>query len=434
MAEDVQVALHADLQPLQSTFPAPELSPSARRVLKTCLEHQLQENVKLAQRRGLLPSDEELSKLPIFEQARHDDSHHIQRAEEEAAAREEARRRALEEAKRAEAERQRRAAEEAAEEAQRKKEAKEARRQARLQEKIEKLKRTRAEERRRYDELRSRWLTNVEERKIKLDEVKHAIATATEKKTAVQTRLSELSENKSKLLKQLRDLAAKGAAGDETGTTAGAGVNNKHVDEAEAPRSHLKRPREHQSTYYNPHHHRHSDDAAPHPAAAGLGGGYGSPRAKFSREGSYEHRAMDRDIREREYLGPSGHSSPGGGGAGLAGAGPGHYSKYSSYNDRPGREYGGIDRDRDRDRDRERGVGAGGGSGYIRGEVSLHGGPHHRQSGGGVERGRPSREEIEARERSGGGGYHRPQHEELRRDRDGPGDGGQHRSSWQERR
>lgn len=362
MAEDVQVALHADLQPLQSTFPAPEISPSARRVLKTCLEHQLQENVKLAQRRGLLPSDEELSKLPLFEQARHDDSHHIQRAEEEAAAREEARRRALEEAKRAEAERQRLAAEEAAEEAQRKKEAKEARRQARLQEKIEKLKRTRAEERRRYDELRSRWKSNVEERKYKLDEVKHAIATATEKKTAVQTRLSELSENKSKLLKQLRDLAAKGAGADETGGAA-AGKAHKHVDEAEAPRSHLKRPREHQSSYYNPHHHRHSDDAAPHPVAAGLGGGYGSPRAKFSREGSYEHRAMDRDIRETEYLGPSGYTSPGAG-AGLAGAGagPGHYT-HSRYNDRSGREYGGIDRDRDRER--------GAGGGYIRGEVKI---------------------------------------------------------------
>jgi hypothetical protein len=313
MPEDVQLAFQSDLQPLQSSFPAPELGISAKRVLKACLEQQLQENVKLAQQHRLLPDDAELAELPIFQQARHDDAHHIQRSEQEAAAREEARRLAVEEAKRAEAERQRRAAEEAAAEAARKMEAKEARRQVRLEAKKESLRRTRAEEQRRYDELLSRWKSNVEERQNKLDEVKHAIATASEKKAAVQSRLAELTENKSSLLKQLRDLAARGTSGTTTGGAAGGGANtadevgtgpailttggggggaggafredNSFRDIVTRPHSssHLKRCREHPSSYL--HHHSHS-----------------SPPGKFPRDSSYEslRGGIDREIRERD--------------------------------------------------------------------------------------------------------------------------------------
>jgi hypothetical protein len=438
MLEDVQLALHSDLQPLQSSFPAPELGISAKRVLRACLEQQLQENVKIAQQYGVLPDDEDLAKLPIFQQARHDDAHHIQRSEEEAAAREEARRLAVEEAKRAEAERQRRAAEEAAAEAERKREAKEVRRQARLEAKKEKLKRTRAEEQRRYDELLSRWKVNVEERQNKLDEVKHAIATASEKKAAVQSRLAELTENKTTLLKQLRDLAARGTSGGGGGTTAdevaigtasaaaagGIGGTSYSERDRDAPshRSNLKRPRDYppQSSYHSSHHHHH----------------HSSPPGKFPREGSYEmprsgpgiDRERERDIRDREYP-PLGPPVAGGGGGG----GGGHYSshsRYGSYSERPGRDYGG-------------------GSGYVRRDLSpgppgaagdrergynvLH--PHHHRGGGagsggerdGRERGRPSREEFEARERERErGGYPpRPHHDEPRRD--GGGGGGGHR-------
>ncbi|KAL4529986.1 hypothetical protein Ndes2437B_g08485 [Nannochloris sp. 'desiccata'] len=448
MFEDVQLALHSELQPLQSSFPAPELSISAKSVLKVCLEQQLQENVKLAQRLGLLPDDEELSILPVFQQARKDDAHHIQRSEKEAAAREENRRLAVEEAKRAEGERQRRAAEEAAAEAERKKQAKEARRQARLEAKKESLKRACAEEQRRYDELLCRWKLNVEERQTKHEEVKRAIATASEQKASVQRRLAELIENKSSLLKQLRDLAARGTGetggesraintaeevgtGARAGALAPAGDGGKLSDlgdgggrDRDLHRSHLKRPREHQSSYHSYH---------------------SIPPGKFPREGSYERIDREREIRDREYP-PLGLPAASTGGPPPGRGGRGNYSshsRYSSYNERHGREiYGGSERERG---------GGGGGSGYIRHNLSperpaaaaeeregwyMH--HHHRGGGGGGgrgDRGHPSRDEIDARDRErerGGGGYHRQERDEQRNRAGGPVE--RRDRPWQERR
>jgi len=451
MPEDVELALHSELQPLQSSFRPPEFGTSAKRVLKACLEQQLQENVKLAQQRGLLPDDEELAILPVFQQARLDDAQHIQRSELEAAAREEKRRLAIEEARRVETERQRRAAEEAAAEAERKKRAKEARRQARLEAKTESLKRTRAEEQRRYDELLSRWKSNVEERQTKHDEVKQAIATASEKKAAVQRRLTELTENKSSLLKQLRDLAARGTSGtvgaggvDTTGDALGTGPGAVAATEGgnysdlggrdgDLPRSHLKRPREHQSSYSSYHI---------------------SPPGKFSREGSYERIDTERDGRDREY--PAfGNFPPAAVGAGRSppGGERRHYSPQSrygsSYSDRPGREiYGGSGRRRGgagaggyvpRDPSLERPVIAGGererNSGYMH-HYHRGGGSGRGGSGGGGERGHPSRDEFDARDRErerGDGGFHRQQHDEERRD-NGRHAGERRDRLWEERR
>ncbi len=427
MPEDVQLALHSDLQPLQSSFSAPELGISAKRVLKACLEQQLQENVKLTQREGVLPDDEELAKLPIFQQALADDADHIRRAEEESAAREKSRRLAVEEAKRAEAERQRRAAEEAVAEAERKREAKEARRQARLVAKKEALKRTRAEEQRRYDELLSRWKSNVEERQSKLDEVKAAITSASEKKTAVQNRLAKLMANKTSLLKQLRDLAAQGTSGPGAGApdttttvddaaTATLGGSDKDASH----RSHLKRSREHhtQSSYLNSHHHHHSSSH------------HGSPPRKYLGEGSYE-RGIDRDSREYSPLGhlpPSTTADRGAGGGSYPG--PPYSSRYGGYSDRQlhGRDtYGSIgDRGGYGRRDPSPGGpierGERGGGGYH-----MHRGGGGGGGGGERDRGCPVREEFDARDRErerAAAGYHRSQHDEPRRDGGGGPRGG----------
>lgn len=420
MPEDVQLALHSELQPLQSSFRAPELGIAAKRVLKACLEQQLQENVKLAQQVGLLPNDEELAILPVFQQARRDDAHHIQRSEIEAAAREEKRRLAVEEAKRAEAERQRRAAEEAAAEAERKKQAKEARRQARLVAKRESLKRTRAEEQRRYDELLCRWKSNVEERQTKHDEVKQAITTASEKKAAVQRRLAELTENKSSLLKQLRDLAARGTSGAggtggadtiveelKTGSGALAASDGRTYSDLghggrdrELPRSNLKRPREHNLPSYPGYH--------------------SSPPGKFPREGSYERIEREREMRDREYP-PLRNFPPAAAGAGRSprGGERGHYSSHSrygsSYSERPGRDiYGGSDRDRERE------------GGYVRRDLSSE---RPAVTGGDREKERGYMHQYHR----GGGGYHRQQHDEHRRDI-GPHPGERRDRVWQERR
>lgn len=208
IAEDIALATHADLPPLRTTLPPTgKLSNSFKKALEVGLEEQLLFNVRRAQDEGWLPCDDELATLPAFQEALQEDAHHIKCVEKELAARKEARRLAMERAQRAEAERQRLAAEHAAAEAKQKREAKEARRLARLSAKREVRERAHAEDMRRYEDLRSRWQTTVDERQSKLDEVETAIKAASDRKAAVQAKLSALSEDKAALLKKLRDLA-----------------------------------------------------------------------------------------------------------------------------------------------------------------------------------------------------------------------------------
>ena len=208
IAEDIALATHADLPPLQTTFPAPgRLSNSLRRGLQAGLDEQLLFNVSRAQEQGWLPNDDDLATLPAFQAALKEDAHHIKTIEEEAAARKEARSQAMKKAQLLEAERQRLAAEQAEAEAKQKREAKEIRRLARLAAKKEAREKTRAEEMRRYEDLHSRWQITLDERQAKLDQLETAIKSASDRKAAVHSRLSELSENKAVLLKKLRDLA-----------------------------------------------------------------------------------------------------------------------------------------------------------------------------------------------------------------------------------
>ena len=83
------------------------------------------------------------------------------------------------------------------------------RRQERLTAEREARARAHAEERRRYDELHSRWQAAVGERQAKLDGVQRLGAAGEDRKAAVVKRLAELGDSKAALLKQLCDLAAR---------------------------------------------------------------------------------------------------------------------------------------------------------------------------------------------------------------------------------
>ena len=207
--EDERIVRHTALPPLPQSFPSPALNASAKHAIKACFAHKFIQNVRDAQQQGVIPPDEDLAKLPAFLDAQQDDAHYIQRAEQEAASRAEARRKAAERAQRLAAERQRRAAEEAAAAAQQRQDAKEARRLARFTAKTEAHNRTVLAEQRRYEELLSRWESTLHERQSKLNEVENEISTASERKTFVAARIAELSEEKSTLLRKLRDLASR---------------------------------------------------------------------------------------------------------------------------------------------------------------------------------------------------------------------------------
>lgn len=216
LQDDLAIVHRRDRPPMKFSLSSPELIIAEKQALVDCLRHKLETEFLIAQSKGLVPSDAELATLPLFQEALHQDAPFIQDLQANAAQREEARRIALEESKKAEQERQRRIKE--AKEAQelRRREENERQREERRVAKQQAKALAAAEEQRRYEELHARWESLLADctRAVEQSEQEHAAA-AKRKEEIVQL-IQETTQRKAELLQQLRTIARRTSAQEET--------------------------------------------------------------------------------------------------------------------------------------------------------------------------------------------------------------------------
>jgi hypothetical protein len=207
-AEDVEVAAHAALPPLQRDFEASDAEGSAPEALRAALEMKLSRDVRAAQRQGWVPAPEALAALPAFARAAELDAAAVQAMQADAARMEADAARAAEEARRAEEERARRAREARDAERARRAEDKELRRQEKVVERREARAQARAEGQRRFQELHARWEAAVAERRAAVEGAQGGVTAAAAAAERLELHLAELAARKGALLKQLRDLVS----------------------------------------------------------------------------------------------------------------------------------------------------------------------------------------------------------------------------------